>query len=396
MLGTEKVTKISMSSREHPNGFKAWAMLGPRDPYALAAFESRWKSRSEVVVRDGVPKSVVGVIKPQCKTPFQGWIWRRFLFEPYSWFQPNLPIWRLNIVPVPRCTERAEEMPKTHARLMELQDWHVDVKVRERERWDAGTGEDSSAMLCRFVTFLSVLALVWTCILLVKTMPTQEHIVWFLGLDTVLSYHFEDCSLFEKPCLSAMNLFCQISIMKCPSFLRINYPPPALRQTSSILVVQRWFNSSCYVQSAKCIDNCKYLCNGNVYMRLWYITRNSHHHELSPWLYPSAVHAMTRASWPCVFSLRACVSSRTTPSPSPGSRRSKVVWEPREKMKRPGNRPIKWSCKEIYCWGNSWRWKRTSWKLALSFSMVFGPHCILIVGGAQEFCRGGGSRWFYI
>ena len=61
-----------MSSREHPNGFKAWAMLGPRDPYALAAFESRWKSRSEVVVRDGVPKSVVGVIKPQCKTPFQG------------------------------------------------------------------------------------------------------------------------------------------------------------------------------------------------------------------------------------------------------------------------------------------------------------------------------------
>ena len=38
-------------------------------------------------------------------------------------------------------------MPKTHARLMELQDWHVDVKVRERE-WDAGTGEDSSAMLC--------------------------------------------------------------------------------------------------------------------------------------------------------------------------------------------------------------------------------------------------------
>ena len=54
-------------------------MLGPRDPYALAAFESRW-SRFVVVREDGVPKkcrlgiyiyiynSHENIIKPQRKT----------------------------------------------------------------------------------------------------------------------------------------------------------------------------------------------------------------------------------------------------------------------------------------------------------------------------------------
>lgn len=62
------------------NEFKAWAMLGPRDPYALAAFESRW-SRFVVVREDGGTRKSVGwdiyiyiynshenIIKPQRKT----------------------------------------------------------------------------------------------------------------------------------------------------------------------------------------------------------------------------------------------------------------------------------------------------------------------------------------
>ena len=43
---------------------------------------------------------------------------------------------------------QSSQKGKTLGRLMELQDWHVDGKVRERESWDAGTGEDSCTMLC--------------------------------------------------------------------------------------------------------------------------------------------------------------------------------------------------------------------------------------------------------
>ena len=118
-----------------------------------------------------------------------------------------------------------------------------------------------------------------------KNTRNVAFLVSYLCLDTVLAYHFDACnnntrSFFEKPCLSDTNLFCHIVFHHGASKRSMDYLSFASiwRQTSSICcptMIQQ------FVLCAKCIDNCKYLGNSNVY--IWYIdiTRNSQHHHLA-------------------------------------------------------------------------------------------------------------------